>query len=202
MIHAGDITAHGSRDNFLQFLEWFSSRAHTHKIFIAGNHDKYLENNDQQVLADAKALGLIYLCDSGVEIDGVKFWGSPITPQFHDWSFMRSEAEIDQHWKLIPEGTDVLITHGPIWGVLDEVQRSEHVVENTGCPSLAKRVADVKPSFHVFGHIHECHGSIDNGVTRFLNVSTMNKNYKIQNAPVSFECKKNALQKEAHLEAK
>lgn len=187
LVHAGDITAHGTEEDFIKFVTWFASHPHKHKIFIGGNHDTYLEQQPENVLAVAKAHGINYLDDSGVQIDGVQFWGSPITPRFYDWSFMRDPEDIHQHWALIPEDTAVLITHGPVWGVLDEVERSADVTENTGCKSLLKRVDAVQPACHVFGHIHEGYGSWKNGKTRFLNVSTMSKQYRIQNPPVIIE---------------
>ncbi len=190
LVHAGDVTAHGSRSDYVAFVEWLSWQSHQHKLFIAGNHDLYLEKYPDEAATIAKEHGLVYLNDSGVEIDRVCFWGSPITPRFHDWAFMREEDEIDEHWKLIPENTDVLITHGPIWGVMDEVVRSPEFTEHTGCPSLAKRVKEIQPAFHIFGHIHEGFGKQEQDGTTFLNVSSMNMHYQMQNTPVSFDINK------------
>jgi len=187
LVHAGDITEHGSRDDFHSFIEWMASQPHEHKIFIGGNHDTYLEQQPEKVLAVAGQHKVHYLCDSGVELSGVRFWGSPITPQFHDWSFMRDELAIKKHWSKIPMDTQVLITHGPVWGVLDEVRRSATIVENTGCPTLADVVEKVKPEYHIFGHIHEGYGKTIKDQTTFLNVSTMNEHYAIQNKPVIIE---------------
>ena len=187
LVHAGDITAHGSRADFHSFVDWLAAQPHEHKVFIAGNHDTFLEKQPEHVNEVVQQKGLHYLCDSGVHIDGVKFWGSPITPRFHDWSFMREPGDIDQHWSLIPDDTQILITHGPVWGVLDEVRRSAELTENTGCPMLAKRIKKIQPAYHVFGHIHEGYGELESNATRFINVSTMNESYKIQNKPVVFD---------------
>jgi len=185
LVHAGDVTAHGTKQDFEKFIDWFSGHSHQHKLFIAGNHDSYLEQHPEQVVALAKLKNVAYLNDSGVEVEGVNFWGSPITPRFLDWAFMRDVgSDIEKHWNLIPAATDILITHGPVWGVLDEVERSETLTENTGCPSLLKTVEKVQPAFHVFGHIHEGYGSEQRGLTSHLNVSTMNKAYRIHNKPV------------------
>lgn len=187
LIHAGDITAHGSRDDFHDFIDWFSKQPHEHKIFIGGNHDTYLEQHPDKVLAVAQAHNVNYLDDSGVEVNNMRFWGSPITPRFQDWSFMREEADIHKHWALIPDDTQFLITHGPVWGVMDEVVRSPEFTEHTGCPSLAERVKQIKPAYHVFGHIHEGYGELTREGTRFLNISTMNMHYVIENKPVEIE---------------
>lgn len=185
LVHAGDITAHGSREDYLNFIEWFARQPFEYKVFIAGNHDTYLESNPTEAAAVAKSNNTYYLNDSGVTIGGVKIWGSPITPQFHDWSFMRAPGEhIEKHWALIPADTQLLVTHGPVWGVLDAVQRSAELTEHTGCPSLATRVSEVRPAYHVFGHIHEAYGEYVHNNTTHLNVSTMNMSYEIQNAPV------------------
>jgi len=99
-----------------------------------------------------------YLENSGVEIDGVKFWGSPWQPEFFNWAFNlprgRRLAEI---WALIPDDTEVLITHTPPYGILDRVDSGEHV----GCEDLRRALQRVKPKVHVFGHIHEDRGVVE-----------------------------------------
>lgn len=185
LIHAGDITAHGSQDDLQSFLDWFSAQPYRYRLFIAGNHDTALETNPAQTLQMAAAAGVTYLNDSGITIDGVRFWGSPITPRFHDWAFMRDPGpDIERHWDLIPADTDVLVTHGPPLGVLDVVERSATEQEHTGCRSLGERVTQLQPRYHVFGHIHEGFGRVVRGQVQYLNVSTMNKHYLIANAPV------------------
>ncbi len=185
LVHAGDVTAHGSQEDYLKFLNWFAEQPHQYKAFIAGNHDTYLESDPAAAAAAASNRNVFYLNDSGVTLEGINIWGSPITPQFHDWSFMREPGhDIEKHWALIPANTQLLITHGPVWGVLDSVQRSAELIEHTGCPSLAERIHAVKPAYHVFGHIHEAYGESVQEHTTHLNVSTMNMSYEIQNAPV------------------
>ncbi len=187
LVHAGDITAHGHEADLQAFLSWFSAQPFEHKIFIAGNHDTFLEQAPQRSAELSQDAGVHYLNDSGVVISGVHFWGSPITPRFFDWSFMRDPGDdIEKHWRMIPDSTDILITHGPIWGVLDLVERSADLSENTGCKSLAKVVERVRPQFHVFGHIHECYGQIQKNETHHINASTMNNSYRVENAPIVF----------------
>ena len=88
---------------------------------------------------------------------------------------------------MIPDDTDVLVTHGPPFAILDEVGRPGGASEHVGCPSLARRIAEVRPALHLFGHIHEGHGELERDGTRYLNVSTMNSDYRIANAPVVVE---------------
>ncbi|WP_308873929.1 metallophosphoesterase family protein [Thiothrix subterranea] len=115
LIHCGDFTGRGTLDDTLNFAEFMAAQPFTHKIVIAGNHDWCFEDKRRKIAEHIlKEYGLIYLNDSGIEIDGVKFWGSPIQPEFCDWAFNRERGEaIRQHWDKIPADTDVLITHGP-----------------------------------------------------------------------------------------
>lgn len=188
LVHAGDVTAHGTELDLLRFLEWFGSRDFAHKLFVAGNHDRFLESHPERAARLAREAGVTWLDDSGCEVAGLAVWGSPITPRFLDWSFMRDPGvDIERHWALIPPGTDLLVTHGPPFGILDEVEREGGVRERTGCPSLLARIGELRPPLHVFGHIHEAHGRAERGGVTHLNVSTMDKAYRITNAPVVLE---------------
>ena len=188
LVHAGDVTAHGTESDWRRFLDWFASRDFAHRLFVAGNHDSFPEAASERAACLAREKGVTWLNDSGYRVDGVRFWGSPITPRFHDWAFMRDPGpDIERHWALIPDDTDVLIMHGPPIDVLDEVERPDGTRERTGCPSLARRIRRVRPALHVFGHIHEGYGRIEDDGTTYLNVSTMNNGYRIANPPVVVE---------------
>jgi Icc-related predicted phosphoesterase len=126
--------------------------------------------------------GLHYLQDSGVEINGVKFWGSPWQPWFHDWAFnLKTSTQLRSKWNLIPTDTDVLLTHGPPFGILDRTQRTG---ESVGCHELLLAVRRVSPKLHVFGHIHEGYGMKQVGETLFANASTCTLQYRPTNSPV------------------
>ena len=188
LIHAGDVTGHGTEQDFLDFLAWYESQPHQHKIFVAGNHDRFLETSEDVAAAHVKSTDVIWLNDTGVCLNGVNFWGSPITLQFHDWAFMRNPgADIEKHWALIPENTDVLVTHGPPYGILDLVKRLDGSEEKTGCPLLKKAIIAIQPKVHIFGHIHEEYRVYENDGIEYLNVSTMNQSYRIANDPVVYE---------------
>lgn len=185
LIHSGDVTAHGSESDLQAFLTWFAAQDFAHRIFVAGNHDSWLEREPDKALKMATDAGVTWLNDTGVSIQGFHFWGSPITPRFLDWSFMRDPgADIEKHWDMIPEALDVLITHGPPAEILDEVVRPSGLIENTGCPSLLTRIDQVKPRIHLFGHIHEAYGERVRHQVRHLNISTMDQFYRISNPPV------------------
>ena len=182
LIHAGDLTGHGTKQETQAFFSWFGSQNFAHKVCVAGNHDSYMEQDPEACQQMANNAGVELLNDSGCTIDGLTLWGSPITPRFFNWSFMRDPgADIEYHWDLIPSNTDVLITHGPAYGILDEVDRENGRTEHTGCPSLLKQIELIKPKFHVFGHIHEGYGRVERSDVSYCNVSSMNKHYKLAN---------------------
>lgn len=181
LIHAGDVSKRGKKEEILEFLTWFAEQPFDHKIFIAGNHDYFFERTPREEVNKLLPSDVIYLQEEGVEIDGVKFWGSPITPYFFDWAFNRKEHEIKAHWDKIPADTDVLITHGPAKGILDRTVYFKSV----GCPELRKAIERIKPSLHVFGHIHEAYGQEEHHGTRFVNASLVNVFYHLSNPPVT-----------------
>lgn len=122
-----------------------------------------------------------YLCDTDITIEGLNIWGSPITPWFFDWAFNRKKGEeICRHWKLIPENTDILITHGAPFGILD---RTESGV-NAGCEDLLAEIDLIKPKYHLFGHIHEWYGMRESTHTTFVNGSILDQNNIIRNQPI------------------
>ena len=184
LIHTGDISKRGRREEIVSFLEWFDQQPFPYKVFIAGNHDFYLEEANEKQIASLMPSGISYLNDSGIEIDGCRIWGSPVQPWFHDWAFNRQRGdEIDRHWQLVPEGVDLLLTHGPPWGVLDRTFRGMHV----GCERLLDRIINIRPGFVVFGHIHEAYGQLKKNNIHFINASVVNLRYQVVNPPVVFE---------------
>lgn len=183
IIHAGDVTSDGSERSAVDFMDWFSKLDCKYKVFIAGNHDWFFEREPPAYIQKNIPENVVYLNDSGVSIEGVNFWGSPISPEFFNWAFNRKRGrEINKHWKLIPKNTDVLITHGPPFGILDNVYGRP-----VGCEELAKRVETIQPKLHLFGHIHGEYGQLVNGETQYVNASVLNDHYQLVNAPVLIE---------------
>ncbi len=180
IVHAGDFSENGTKAETINFLEWFSQLPHKHKILIAGNHDFYLEKNSDHI--DAIIPNEInYLMDSGISIENVNFWGSPFTPGDGHWAFNKSRGnQISQHWNIIPPNTDFLITHGPPFGILDELGNKQHI----GCEKLAKRILNLKLSYHVFGHVHNNYGIVRTKTTTFLNSASLDEKFRFKNAPL------------------
>ncbi len=173
LILAGDYTARDTIPQWVSFFQWLKRQDYRKKVVVAGNHDGFLMKAYPKCKEEADRLAEVqsfldaqdmegwedfeYLCDSGIEFEGLKIWGTPWTPLFDGVnpackSFMADdEFFLDQKFDLIPEGIDVLITHGPMLHILDAN------IDGYSCGSAALRrhMDRVKPRFHVFGHIHE-----------------------------------------------
>lgn len=188
IVHAGDLSAHGDPEEVREFIKWFDQLDYANKLLIAGNHDWYMESHSDLIAEELARSSIHYLNDSGVVIQDIRFWGSPITPVFFDWAFQRQQGdEIAEHWALIPKDTQILITHGPPYGIMDLVPEQDGSLSHAGCHRLLQRVQDLQPDLHIFGHIHEGFGELELAGTRFLNVCSMNSNYQIHNPPVVVE---------------
>ena len=190
LIHAGDATSTGLSDEIDRFLNWFDSQPHAHKILSAGNHD-WLFHRHPDMAAQLLAAhpGITYLEDSGVEIEGVKFWGSPWQPWFCDWAFNlpRKGQGLRDVWNRIPIDTEVLITHGPPHGILDQVSGVidySGEAEHLGCEEMKIRLVAVKPRVHVFGHIHGGYGVAQSKATTYINACTSTEAYRALNRPI------------------
>lgn len=192
LIHSGDATSQGHLKETLDFLDWFADQDYSHLIFVPGNHDMIFEQNLPLMQEECKNRGIILLVDSGIEIEGIKIHGSPVTPWFYDWAFNRRRTQEEQnkfgggfiknHWDLIPADTDVLITHGPPHGILDYVPRYGGAMEHVGCEELLKRIYEIQVKLHIFGHIHyACGHKYIDGRT-YVNAANLNEQYTVQNA--------------------
>ena len=183
LVHCGDISSRGRNYEVEDFFIWYDSLPFKNKIMIAGNHDFLFEKNPDAAknILDEYGKSIIYLEDSGVEIEGVKFWGSPVTPWFYDWAFNRRD-DIQKHWDLIPDDTNVLITHGPPFGILDVTYRERMHV---GCPLLRSKIETLKDlKISSFGHIHEAFGTDNINDVHYVNASFVTLRYEPLNHPI------------------
>lgn len=162
IVHSGDFSFGGAVQEVIDFLNWFCDLPYKHKILVAGNHDMCLEDGNIEGLPD-NVHDLRYESQT---IDGVKFYGIPMfmgrcVSGFNDWVT-----------KQIPADTDVLITHTPPYEILD-FDDGVHYGDKT----LLLKVFEVKPRYHLFGHIHAQNGIATNGPTTFVNSSIVNEIY-------------------------
>lgn len=193
LIHSGDVTNVGSQAGTRQFVEWFQNlKGYDAKIFIAGNHDwsfyrkpAWLNTyiNDENLSQS----DCVYLEDSEFIIQfpefskPIKFYGSPWQPPFMNWAFNAPEEQLNKIWEKIPIDTDILITHGPAYGILDSViGRYEHL----GSVSLFNHIERIKPRIFISGHIHSGRGIIEKNEIIYINASTATESYEMIKKPI------------------
>jgi hypothetical protein len=214
LIHSGDITSLGRKDEVIRFVKWFNGiDNYTNKIFIAGNHDmtfdrerllrdklKHFEGRTDydtecaegkpewldNLLISGLNPNVFYLENSFVMLDDIKIWGSPISPTFgYGWGFNKDRGhEINKVWDSIPNDTDIVITHSPIYGYCDRTYRTN---ESVGCNELYYRLNEVSPHLHFAGHIHEGYGYKETHWGYTFNGSTCDLTYEPINNPITFD---------------
>jgi len=193
LIHAGDSTSRGYKHEIQEFCKWYDGlNNYTRKVFIAGNHDWGFQDNPQETLEIVNFYKNIdYLQDSmfllGDDYEsGVKIWGSPWQPEFHNWAFNlpKHGDQLAEVWQKIPTDVDILVTHGPACGYLDCVTGQ---YDNLGCELLTERIKEIKPKIHVCGHIHTGYGYTFDGNTHFFNAAVLNEQYVYAQKPLTID---------------
>mmetsp|Transcript_3257 Transcript_3257/g.8178 ORF Transcript_3257/g.8178 Transcript_3257/m.8178 type:complete len:280 (+) Transcript_3257:152-991(+) len=199
LINAGDFTNMGHPKDVAKFNEFLGTQPHPHKIVVAGNHDLTFDPESYQRLWKRFGHAEMFDCqatremmtdctllqDSETTINGIRVYGSPWQPEFCDWAFNLPRGDqLREKWAKIPSGIDVLITHGPPIGHGDLCTGGNRA----GCVDLLQTVQMIKPSYHVFGHIHEGYGVTEDGLgTTYINASSCNLQYKPINPCVIFD---------------
>ncbi|MBA2727303.1 MAG: metallophosphatase domain-containing protein [Parachlamydiaceae bacterium] len=183
LIIAGDLTARDTAEQYDEFNSWLNSLPFKCKVVIGGNHDVLLEELETKI----EGPGVYYLQDTGCEFRGLKIWGTPWTHRFHGQNpqamafSVKSEFQLKDFFDLIPADTDILITHSPPLGILDECRNGR-----AGSEMLRQAVFRIKPQLCCFGHIHENGGkSVDIDGILFVNASVVNEFYQNVNQPFS-----------------
>jgi len=181
VIHSGDFSnfydVYKNEPEALNFLHWFGNLYIKHKILIAGNHDAYAFHMKTKFKEWCTHYGIIYLENEGCDIEGIKFWGSPNTPTFGNWYYMKDRGKMDNHWSHVPEDTDVFICHGPCKGILDLSYNREGTLEFCGDKALRNHVLNrIKPKYCLFGHIHSYQDIINAGIIKLSSYDTIFSN--------------------------
>jgi predicted phosphodiesterase len=196
LIHAGDFMNSGYNPiEAMEFFKWFDEiDNYDFKVFIAGNHDRWMQDKTEEsrgILTGYKTID--YLQDDWMTVGDsdphdpnvktAKIYGSPWQPEFYNWAFNlpRNGEELKSKWDMIHEDTDILITHGPAWGFLDDVEGNRNV--HLGCELLAERIKQIKPKIHICGHIHSGYGHYYDGHTHYFNASVLNERYSYSHLP-------------------
>lgn len=197
LVHCGDFTSLGKPEEIMKFKRWIVSLLDEEIIrevvMTFGNHEVWAEKNMDRAREMLDDPQIHILIDEEKTIDGVKFYGSAHTPTFFDWAFMEDEDALARRFRRIPEDTDVLVTHGPPFGHLDDVIRPPF---HAGSHALLEAVNKAQPRYHCFGHLHLMGGRTkevyfgDEGekITTFVNAAVLDDFYKPRkNVPVAFE---------------
>jgi Icc-related predicted phosphoesterase len=194
LLHSGDISSMGYEHEIREFCKWFNNiEGYTHKIFIAGNHDFGFQNNEEKVKEILEFYsGITYLQDSEIKLKigderEIKIYGSPWQPWFYDWAFNlpKNGMGLATRWEMIPDDTDILLTHGPAFGILDTVAGRSH--DNLGCELLTERLERLKPKIHSVGHIHSGYGYVMKGDTHHMNASVLDEQYNFTQIPLTVD---------------
>lgn len=182
VIHCGDESDHGNSSmnepEARRFLEWYSSLEIATRILVPGNHSTAIEAG---LIRPGNYPDIHFLIHEQMDWQGLKIFGSPFTPKFFDWAYMKPRQELDSIWQSIPDKTDILITHGPPKGILDvtrDMDSGEPV--HVGSKSLRRQVENrIRPRLHAFGHLHDeaginNYGTVTRGGTQFINCACCN----------------------------
>lgn len=188
LLFGGDAMTSGyDKNELIDFLDWFSSCDAKYRVMIAGNHCRYIENHPTWFRDTLKLYpNIIYLEDDWVEIEGLKIYGTPHSKEFYNWAFNRTEEQLKELFGKIPLDIDVLVSHAPQYGVLDELVDGRQVGEF----SLSKQIRKIKNlKLHVFGHIHNGYGMIKRHGQKYysVNASQVDENYDLVNNPIIIE---------------
>ena len=191
IVHCGDISSQGYEHEIKQFLSWYSKLdQYEYKLHIAGNHDFLYEKNSSLAKSFIPE-NVIYLEDSGIEIEGYNFYGTPVQLPFNNWAFNREEHKLEEHWKAIPNNTDFLITHSPPYLIGDYVPYNK---THIGSPSLYKEIVNrIKPIGSFSGHNHSGRGVNVLDKTTFINATNLNEDYYVVYDPFLVEVEDNKL---------
>ena len=185
LIHAGDFSFQGIASEIQDFIEWMKEQPHKHKLWIAGNHELGIEDFPDNANVIDNETNSTYIHDKVIEIEGLKFLGCNFTPEFNNWAFNLTERQSKIYWENAPEA-DVVVCHGPPYGILDSVTPEYKHHRPLGCIHFKNYLERVKPKVAIFGHIHGGFGHEtikwnDDSETECFNVSVMNEQYQLTN---------------------
>jgi Icc-related predicted phosphoesterase len=182
LIHAGDFTMFSKSMSAIgDFNTWLGELPHRHKIVVPGNHEFFSEADPSRRSLVSNAT---ILMNEGIEIDGLRTWGSPVTPLYGGAFGLSSAADRRRLYAQIPQDTEVLITHGPPYGILDSSPDSGL---HSGCRELFDAVMRVRPKLHVFGHVHGAHGIFQSDHTTFVNAALLGIHGDLDKSPLVFQ---------------
>lgn len=187
LVHAGDFTRLGRAHEIEDFVSWFATRPHQHKVCIAGNHDFGMQEDPHRWATTFRQRGIVYLADAAATVAGWRCYGSPWTPWFHDWAFnARPGDELARICAQVSDDVEILLVHGPPHGILDRVaEPGDREDPHVGSREMLARLSALRDlRLYVCGHIHEAHGQVERDGVLFVNASSLDRRYEPVHAPV------------------
>lgn len=194
----------------LEFVPWSDELDCKKVIFIAGNHDFFLEHimlgpvredGTRKCRTASEVLRkllpgnnkgkhkLVYLRDSSFELEGKRFYGTPWISGLPRWAFNQEEDELRTgNYAHIPHRCDVLLTHMPP-ALGDAGTVLQYSAFNYLADYSSKALADVlleRDIRYTFcGHVHTGgHVIADYGdgtvERKIVNVSVKDEDYRVQ----------------------
>ena len=162
------------------FIPWLQSLPVRHVVLTWGNHDWFADQQGGSLVPDLWWPENVHvLVNTSVDIEGVRFYGVPQTPRFHDWAFNEDDTpeSLGRRWDAVPDGTRVLVSDGPPRGSCDSVGNLR--VGSLTMERWLRGEATNRPEVMVCGHIHEGAGQVSHcGSTTVYNVSIVTPGYK------------------------
>lgn len=178
LILTGDYTKSNKMGQWVDFFKWVKKQKYRKKVLIGGNHDNFFMTGWPKTQEEADNLKEVekiqhekekenlydfdYLCDSGIEFEGLKIWGTPWVKSFkgmnpHCKAFtLNTEDEMMGKFNFIPKDTDILVSHSPPFLILDQNYKGQPC----GSVALRESIDRVRPRFSLFSHIHEDGGKV------------------------------------------
>lgn len=194
LISCGDYSFRGEKHMVRDYHKWLSKQPAKKIISVQGNHELWVEQNFEQakLVAEEACPGVVFLDHGIIMINDIKIYCSAATPFFHNWAWNLYPAELEKWWDKIHDDTDIICTHGPAYGILDQVNYADGTPKtgSLGCPHLAKRIKEIKPDLHFCGHIHSGHGEKHIDGTSYYNVSICDEMYMPTNSVTIVEYNK------------
>jgi Icc-related predicted phosphoesterase len=172
------------------FRDWLIELSNRDILVVAtwGNHDFV---GEKDFLVRELDLPWTLLVDNGLKIDfpdrdkPLFIWGTPWVPNLPSWAFFANPRALELRAKTIPDGVDVLMTHGPPQGYGDIVGPKFGGPLRVGDPHLTAELDRIGAQTVLCGHIHEDAGShVFNERILVRNVSYLDENYEPQQPPV------------------
>lgn len=190
LIHCGDWSGYGELSELIDFTRWIERLDYSEKIVVAGNHDLWTESNQEETRKILLKSDITYLQDESYVLkNGMLLYGSPWTPAFMNWGFMKDQHELVEVWKKVSDTVDILVTHGPPYQIMDRVFRGV----NIGDRALRDRIEELENlKYHFFGHSHEGYGHTEytthkGNSIQMYNIAVVDINMVLVRSPIHLE---------------